>query len=65
VRLIQVCHSFEGLGTKDRELRALVEASEELRCDDRLVVTDNLEGEEKYLGKKIRFLPLWKWLVEG
>lgn len=64
VRLIQVCHSFEGLGTKDRELRALVEASEELRCDDRLVVTDNLEGEEKYLGKKIRFLPLWKWLLE-
>jgi len=28
-------------------------------------VTDNLEGEEMYLGKKIRFLPLWKWLVEG
>jgi predicted AAA+ superfamily ATPase len=62
--LIQVCHSFDEIGTKDRELRALAEAGEELRCDRRLVITDSLEGEETHRGKKIRFLPLWRWLID-
>jgi predicted AAA+ superfamily ATPase len=62
--LIQVCHSFEEIGTRDRELEALAEASEELRCDARLVVSDSLEGEETYRGQKFRFLPLWRWLLD-
>jgi predicted AAA+ superfamily ATPase len=29
-----------------------------------LVVTYDHEGEKKFDGKKIKFLPLWKWILQ-
>jgi hypothetical protein len=38
----------------------------ELKCDDLLVLTRGLEKEEEInwfgIKRKIKFLPLWKWL---
>ncbi len=47
-----------------REKRALIKASEELKCDDMLTITWNYEAEEEFNGKQIKSIPLWKWLFE-
>jgi len=62
-QLMQVCYSINDFNTKERELSALVKASEELNCKDMTVVTWDYENVEKYKNKRIKFVPLWKWLV--
>jgi len=61
-QLIQVCYRIEEVKTKERETRALVEASQDLDCNNLLVLTWNMETEEIIRGKRIVFEPLWKWL---
>ena len=62
--LIQVCLNLEDEDVKKREVDALLIASEELKCNNLLVITWDEEKEEKIKGKKIKFIPLWKWLLE-
>lgn len=62
-QLIQVCYNAESHDTKERELKAFVRASEELKCDDLLVITWDYEAEEVFKGKNVKFVPLWKWLL--
>ena len=62
-QLIQVCYDIEDFNTKERELNALVKAGKELKCNNMLVLTWDYEGVEKYKDRKIKFLPLWKWLL--
>jgi predicted AAA+ superfamily ATPase len=64
-QLIQVCYNIEDFDTKEREISALVKASKELDCSDLTVITWDYEGVEKHDGRRIRFLPLWKWLLES
>lgn len=61
--LIQSCAEIENFQTKEREVRALLKASEALRCSNLQVVTFDYENEEVIEGKRIRFTPLWKWLL--
>jgi len=67
-QLIQVCFNINNLETKNREIRALIKAGKELKCNDLLVLTESNEVEEKveWFGDKatIKFMPLWKWLLE-
>ncbi len=66
-QLIQVCHDIGDIKTKNREVRALLKAANELGCRNLLVLTENYEGEEEIswfgLKEKIGFMPLWKWLL--
>ena len=62
-QLIQVCYNINDINTKERELRALIKASKELKCNNLLVITEDYEAQEKNNGKKIKFIPLWKWLI--
>ena len=62
-QLIQVCYRIEKIGTKERESRALIEASQDLDCNNLLVITWDIESEEIIGGKRIKFIPLWKWLL--
>ena len=66
VQLIQVCASCADM--PERESRALIKASAELKCDNLLVITEQDESEKtiSWFGveKKIKFMPLWKWLLE-
>jgi len=64
MQLIQVCYEVGNIETKEREIKALVKASKELKCKDLLVITDSYYAEEKVKGNKIKFTPLWKWLLE-
>ncbi len=60
--LIQVLYQTDDLTVEKRELKALMEASQELNCEDLLVITWDKEGETMIKKKKIKFIPLWKWL---
>ena len=66
-QLIQVCYDLEKSDVKNREIRALIKASKELKCDNLLIITQNKEGKEKSEWFKdkaiIQFMPLWKWLI--
>jgi len=61
--LIQAAYSLDAPGVKEREVKALIEASGELRCDNLSVITWDHEETVNERGKKINFIPLWKWLV--
>lgn len=62
--LIQVCLDLEDFKVKKREVNSLLKASRELKCNNLLVITQDLEKEERIKGKKIKYVPLWKWLLE-
>ena len=62
-QIIQVTYASSKETIKDREIKNLLIASVELKCSDLLVITWDYEAEEKVKGKKIKFIPLWKWLL--
>jgi hypothetical protein len=61
--LIQVTYASEKSELRERETKSLIAASNELRCNNLLVITWDYEGETKEAGKRIRLIPLWKWLL--
>jgi predicted AAA+ superfamily ATPase len=63
-QLIQVCYEMDDYETKKRETNAIIKASNELLCTNLLIITQNKEGEETINGKKIKYVPLWKWLLK-
>lgn len=62
-QLIQVCYDISDPDVRERELKSLAVGSKELRCKNLLVLTPDHEGEGKFEGREIKFLPLWKWLL--
>ena len=50
---IKVCYDITSEKTRKRELDALVEASEELHCDNLLVITNDQEAQIEWKGKTI------------
>lgn len=63
-QLVQVCWNIEEPKTKEREISSLVIAMNELKTKDALVITESDEFEEETDGKKIKFVALWKWLLQ-
>lgn len=57
-QLIQVCYDMASEKTLKRELDALVEAAEELHCDNLLVTTNALHKKMGYKGKEIRVISI-------
>ena len=62
-KLIQVCWDINKLNTKKRETRSLIKGLEELKLSEGLIITGEYEGEEKIKDKKLKYLPLFKWLL--
>jgi len=62
--LIQTSYQTTNVKTEERELKGLVEGSEELKCNNLIIITWDKEGEEKFKNKRIKVVPLWKWLIE-
>ncbi|MFH1127480.1 MAG: ATP-binding protein [archaeon] len=63
VEMIQVCYNLEDDDTQKRELTVLIKAADTLLCENLLVITWDLEEVKELKGHKIRFIPLWKWLI--
>lgn len=64
IELLQVSYSLEDIKTKEREISALLKASKELKCNNLKIITYDTEKTEVAKGKKITYMPLWKWLLE-
>ena len=62
--LIQVCYTLDNFVTKERELKALLQGSEELKCDNLLIITWDYEAVEIVSGKNVRYVSLCKWLLD-
>ncbi len=62
-QLIQVSRDVDNMDVMKREVRSLVKASDQLECDDLLVITEDYDSVEKHKGKNVRFMPLWIWLM--
>lgn len=65
IELIQVCYHMEEEKTKLREVKSLITAGKELKCNNLSVITWDYEAKEKSSGKEIKFVPLWKWFLEN
>ncbi len=63
-QLIQITYASSLNDIEERELKALVKAGNELNCNELYVITWDFEGEKSIKGKKILFIPLWKYLLE-
>lgn len=55
-QLIQVCYDMTSEKTRRRELDALVEAAQELRCDNLLVITNRMQEEIFWKDHRIKVL---------
>ncbi len=63
-QLIQVTYASDKDEVEQREIRSLLKASDLLNCKNLLVITWDYEDEQEVKGKRIRFMPLWKWLLD-
>jgi len=63
--LIQVCWDVENEITKNREVNSLINGMKEFKLNNGLIITERYEKEELVKGKKIKFIPLWKWLLQN
>jgi len=63
-QLIQVSYSITNEDTKKREINALLKASNELKCEELIIITWDEDREERINSKLIRIIPLWKWLLK-
>ena len=61
--LVQVTYVSHKDELEERERSSLLLASKELHCNNLLVITWDYEAQEKINGKKVKFIPLWKWLL--
>ena len=64
-QLIQVTYANDRDEVDKREIRGLLKAGDLLKCRDLVVITWDHEAEEEVKGKKVKFVPLWKWLLGG
>jgi predicted AAA+ superfamily ATPase len=63
-QLIQVTYANERHEINERETKSLIIASKGLRCKDLKIITWDYEDEEIIDKKTIRFIPIWKWLLD-
>ena len=61
--LIQVSYNISKAKTREREMDALVKASEELKCDNLLLITWDQKDSVEYKGKHIRIVSLVEWFA--
>ncbi len=63
-QLIQVTMEPPSFGMPGREAKALLKAGKELKCGNLLVITRDTEEEKTAENRAIKYVPLWKWLLE-
>ncbi len=61
--LIQVSFDISDPSTREREIQGLLSAMDHFGISHGLILTSDLFDEEIVSGKRIRYLPLWFWLL--
>jgi len=62
--IIQVCYDITDEKTKSREVKGILACSKELGLKKGIIITRDFNDEQTSEGIKIKFIPLWKWLLE-
>ncbi len=62
--LVQVTYASSREEIKEREIKALLKASAELKCSKLIVLTWDYSNTIALEGKRIEFVPAWRWLIE-
>jgi len=62
--LIQVCWNIADAGVKKRELKGLLAACKNFKLKRASIITEDKEAKETVGGRKITYMPLWKWMLE-
>lgn len=63
ISAIQVCHSFDA-SNREREIKGLMEAINEFKLSEGLILTFEQADELAIEGKKIRIMPVSRWAAE-
>ncbi len=63
IEIIQVSFISRESEINEREVKSLLKASIELKCDNLVIMTWDYESDNEINSKKIKFIPLWKWLL--
>ncbi|MBS3099624.1 ATP-binding protein [Candidatus Pacearchaeota archaeon] len=65
LELIQSSYVNSREEIKERELKGLIKASKDLKCNSLTIITWDYEGEILFEDKKIKIIPLWKWMLDS
>ncbi len=60
-KLFQISYDISDHDVRKREIKALIEASEDLSTEELYIVTFNEEEIIEEAGNKIKVIPFWKW----
>lgn len=63
-QIIQVTYDLRDVKTVEREVSGLVGCAKEFGLSQGLIINKDVEKVESVDGIKIRYVPLWKWLLE-
>jgi predicted AAA+ superfamily ATPase len=63
-QLVQVCYDLSDPETKEREINGLLAGMKNFRMNEGLIITSDEFGEEEIEGKKVRYMPLWYWILK-
>lgn len=63
-QLIQVTYANEKREINERETRSMIKASKELGCRNLFVITWDHDYEEVIDKKTVKYVPIWKWLLD-
>jgi len=62
VKAFQVCYEINE-DSKERETKGLAEAMNKFKLKEGIILTYNQEDSSEVDGKKIKVMPVWKWLL--
>lgn len=62
-QLIQVTYASDEDDVRKREIRSLLKASKELKCNNLLIITWDYKDEIRIDNKIVKLTPLWEWLL--
>lgn len=63
IEILKSTRTYDG-ETRSRELRALVMALRELKCNRLLVIPWDQESIEEVGGTKVEVILMWQWMLE-
>ena len=63
-KLVQVCYLLSPVETRDREIKALVMATQRMQVQELLIITMDHEETIREGETEIKVIPAWKWLLE-
>jgi hypothetical protein len=61
-KAIQVCYDLNR-ENKEREIKGLLESLNKFKLKEGLIITFDQEEEFEQEGKRIKVIPIWKWLL--